>query len=143
VTVSIMYVAPDQVTVSQNPGTGKTTLRRARKAPRRTTQHLVTAELADEQSGQVVETITATPEDPCYVQGQGFQPLGSLGIGTSIVTPAERETSPGRTHPLRFGTRNTGQRGTLGGGGGKRHHGEHTATIPPLQAGEPPLPRAR
>jgi hypothetical protein len=86
--VAIEQVAAGRSVVSRDPETGRTTVRPVSRTFRRTSQQMVTAELADARTGQVVETITATPEHPFYVQGQGFQPLGSLGIGTSIVTSA-------------------------------------------------------
>ena len=58
----------------------------------RTFQHLahdtVTVEFADAKTGQVVDTLTATPEHPFYVVGRGMTALGSLGIGTLVVTRA-------------------------------------------------------
>jgi RHS repeat-associated protein len=87
-TVPIEHVATGMTVVSRDERSGATTLRRVKQAFQRTAEQLITVDLADPRTGQVVETITATPEHPFYVQGQGFQPLGSLGIGTTIVTRA-------------------------------------------------------
>jgi hypothetical protein len=49
----------------------------------------VTIEIADPKTGQVVDTITGTPNHPFFVGGkEGWIPLGELGIGTSLVTRA-------------------------------------------------------
>jgi hypothetical protein len=87
-TVPIEHIAAGMAVVSRDERSGATTLRRVKQAFQRTAEQLVTVDLADPRIGQVVETITATPEHPFYVQGQGFEPLGSLGIGTSIITRA-------------------------------------------------------
>jgi hypothetical protein len=51
-------------------------------------QNAVTVEFADAKTGQVVDTVTGTPEHPFYVSGRGMTALGSLGIGTLVVTRA-------------------------------------------------------
>jgi hypothetical protein len=99
-TVPIEHVAAGMTVVSRDERSGVTTLRRVRQAFQRAAEHLVTVDLADPRAGQVVESITATPEHPFYVQGQGFQPLGSLGISVSTVTRAGRQVPAGLHPPM-------------------------------------------
>ena len=73
---------------TRGPQTGKTESRKVVRTFIHPAHETVTAQLADELTGQVVETLTATPEHPFYVLGRGFMPLGSLTVGTQVVTRA-------------------------------------------------------
>jgi hypothetical protein len=65
---------------TRDPATRKTELKPVTKTFTPTSDRLVSLEMS------TGETITCTPEHPFYVPGQGFEPAGSLSIGSPIET---------------------------------------------------------
>ena len=76
----------DQV-LSRNPATGKDEAKTVTNTIERHAPSVVNVVLHDSKTSKA-ETLTCTPEHPLYVQGQGWEEAGSLGIGTSIVSRA-------------------------------------------------------
>ena len=77
-----------ELVFTRNPGTGKTEIKRVTKLSVHPVYEVYHLELADSKTGKIVERIGVTSEHPFYVEGKGFVPVKSLGIGTSIVTRA-------------------------------------------------------
>jgi RHS repeat-associated protein len=87
-TKPIETIQPGDVVVSRNPQTGQTEYKLVVVTSVRQVSAVVTLTLADAKSGQVVQTLTATPTHPFFVQGKGFVEAGRLAIGNAIVTRA-------------------------------------------------------
>ncbi len=77
-----------EMVATRDPQTGRDEYRKVVRTFAHPAHETVTAEFADPQTGAVVATVTATPEHPFYVAGRGFVALGSLGVGTQVVTRA-------------------------------------------------------
>ena len=87
-TSNIKDVEPGNLVATRDPQTGETAFGRVVRTIQRQTDALVALRLADSKTGQVVTSLTCTPEHPYYVQGQGWVEAGSLGVGSLIVTRA-------------------------------------------------------
>ena len=83
----VEWVAQGDKVIARDPVTGKTETKTVTRTFKRTSHELVTAQFTDAQTGAVVETITGTPEHPFFTT-QGVVALGSLGVGTQVVTRA-------------------------------------------------------
>src|SRR5581483_8646764 len=87
-TQPVEQIKPGDTVASRNPQTGKSEYKRVVRTFRRTVYATATVELADVQSGHVVERLTGTPEHLVFSADRGLVPLGQLGIGSQIVTRA-------------------------------------------------------
>ena len=87
-TKPIETIKPGDQVVSRDEKTGKTEFKTVVQTTVRTSFTLLKIALADAQTGEVVETLTSTPEHPYYKHGEGFIPANRLAIGNSIVTRA-------------------------------------------------------
>jgi hypothetical protein len=83
----IEQIREGDLVLSRDRYTGATMAKRVTETSVREADELVAVDLTD-ASGTIVETIRATPEHPVFVVGQGFVPLGKVGIGSEIVTRA-------------------------------------------------------
>ena len=86
-TIAIEKVKKGMWVSSRDPKTKKLVRGRVTHTSVRTTASTLWLWLGD-QHGQFIEKIGTTSEHPFYVEGKGFVPAKSLGIGTSIVTRA-------------------------------------------------------
>ena len=84
-TKPIEQVRPGEWVQCRNELTGQDSVKPVDSIINRHSDDIVKLQIAD-GSGQVVETITCTPDHPFYVPGQGFVAAGSLTAGTSLVS---------------------------------------------------------
>lgn len=82
---NIETVRKGQQVVTRNPETGKTELKTVARTFRHTATELVEVELADPNTGKVVDTLRATPEHPFFTP-DGIVAMSKLGTGTQVVT---------------------------------------------------------
>ena len=87
-TKRIEQVKQGEYVLTRNEQTGQTETKRVVQTTIKQAKSVVTVTLAEAQSGKVVDSITASPEHPFFVEGKGFVPAGQLAIGNAIVTRA-------------------------------------------------------
>ena len=87
-TKRVEQVKQGEWVLSRNEQTGQTETKRVLQTTIKQAKSVITVTLADAQSGKVVESITASPEHPFFVEGKGFVPAGQLALGNAIVTRA-------------------------------------------------------
>jgi len=85
-TKPIEEIKEGDTVATRDPSTGKTETKQVVRTFKHPAHETITVQLTDSQTGEVVDTLTATPEHPFFVPGQGAIPLGQLGIGTQVVT---------------------------------------------------------
>jgi RHS repeat-associated protein len=79
----IETIKEGDLVVSRDAKTGKTEAKRVTKTFVRTASTTLTLSLADAH-GNIVETVTSTPEHPFYVQGKGFVPARGADCGSRL-----------------------------------------------------------
>ena len=83
---NIQDIRVGQKVASRDPKTGKNSFKRVSQTFKRTATELIEIELADVETGKVVDSIKGTPEHPFFVEGGGTVPLGKLEVGAKVVT---------------------------------------------------------
>ncbi len=85
---AIETISAGDFVLAKDPVSSNIQPRKVLRVTKRVAPEVIKVFLSSDAPSPVIEEITATPEHSFYVAGRGFIPLGTLGIGTEIVTRA-------------------------------------------------------